>query len=108
MFEGKQIDVQGFQIPSNAPLFLAILSLHVSAGLTCVVAGVFAMLSKNNMDFIQSQGISITSRYGWCLLRLRSGLYSSGRKIIVLRSISGLLNVQDAATQFSYRMIFYP
>jgi hypothetical protein len=51
MFEGKQIDLQGFQIPSNAPLFLIILSIHVLAGLTCVVTGVFAMLSKKQHGF---------------------------------------------------------
>lgn len=40
-----QISVAGVPIPSDAPLFLAVLVIHVAAGLTCVVAGVVAMLS---------------------------------------------------------------
>lgn len=56
MFEGKQIDIQGFQIPSNAPLFLVILGIHVLAGLTCVVTGVFAMLSKKQHGFHSKSG----------------------------------------------------
>lgn len=51
MFEGRQIIVQGFQIPSNAPLFLIVLSLHILAGLTCAVTGVLAMLSKKQHGF---------------------------------------------------------
>ena len=51
MFEGKHIVVQGFQIPSDAPLFLIILSMHILAGLTCVVIGVLAMLSKKQHGF---------------------------------------------------------
>ena len=46
MFEGNQFVVHGFQIPSNAPLFLTILSIHILAGLTCAVAGIFAMFAK--------------------------------------------------------------
>jgi len=56
MFEGKQIDVQGFQIPSNAPLFLVILFIHVLAGLACVVAGVFAMLAKKQHGLHSKSG----------------------------------------------------
>jgi hypothetical protein len=32
-------------LSSDAPVFLAILALHVSAGLVCVIAGIVAMLS---------------------------------------------------------------
>ncbi|MBS1688767.1 MAG: DUF2306 domain-containing protein [Bacteroidetes bacterium] len=56
MFEGKQIDIQGFQIPSNAPLFLAILSIHVLAGLTCAISGVFATLSRKQHGFHSKAG----------------------------------------------------
>ncbi len=56
MLEGKPIDVQGFQIPSNAPLFLIILSIHILAGLICVATGVFAMLSKKQHGFHSKSG----------------------------------------------------
>lgn len=56
MFEGKEIVVQGFQIPSDAPLFLIILSIHILAGLTCAVTGVFAMLSKKQHGFHSKSG----------------------------------------------------
>jgi peptidoglycan/LPS O-acetylase OafA/YrhL len=46
MFEGKQIVVQGFEIPSDSPVFLTILSIHILAGLLCVITGAIAMLSK--------------------------------------------------------------
>ncbi len=46
MFEGNPIVVQGFEIPSDSPLFLTILFIHVLAGLACVVIGAIAMLSK--------------------------------------------------------------
>jgi len=45
MLEGNPITIQGFEIPSDSPLFITILSVHVLAALTCVVAGVVAMLS---------------------------------------------------------------
>lgn len=64
MFEGKPIDVQGFLLPSNAPLFLIILSIHVLAGLTCVVAGVFAMLSKKQHGFHSKSG-NIYYKFLW-------------------------------------------
>ena len=37
--------VAGIPIPSTSPLFLAIVGLHVVAGLVCVTAGAVAMLS---------------------------------------------------------------
>lgn len=46
MLEGNQITVQGFEIPSDHPLFLTLITIHVLAGLTCVIAGIFAMLFK--------------------------------------------------------------
>lgn len=56
MFEGRPIDIQGFQIPSNAPLFLIILSIHILAGLICVAVGVFAMLAKKQRGFHSKSG----------------------------------------------------
>jgi hypothetical protein len=43
---GNPIVVGGIPLPSDAPLFLTLIALHVAAGLTCVVAGVVAMLSR--------------------------------------------------------------
>lgn len=46
MFEGNPTVIQGFEIPYDGILFLIVLGIHILAGLTCVVSGVFAMLSK--------------------------------------------------------------
>lgn len=40
------ISVAGILIPTNDPKFLAILAIHIPAGLLCVVAGATAMLSR--------------------------------------------------------------
>lgn len=42
---GHEIVVLGIPIPSDDPVFLATLSIHVPAGLICVVAGMVAMVS---------------------------------------------------------------
>ncbi len=42
------ITVAGIPIPSDAPLFLAVLVIHVAAGLTCVITGAVAMLSRKS------------------------------------------------------------
>lgn len=46
MFKGDPIVVQGFTIPSNDPVFLAIIGVHVACALTCVIAGIVAMLAQ--------------------------------------------------------------
>jgi predicted membrane protein DUF2306 len=43
---GTPINVAGIEIPSDSPVFLAALGVHVLFGLSCVVAGVVAMLSR--------------------------------------------------------------
>jgi hypothetical protein len=43
---GNPIVIGGIPLPSDAPLFLAFIGLHVAAGLVCVIAGVIAMLSR--------------------------------------------------------------
>src|SRR5215510_14796856 len=40
------INVAGIEIPSDSPVFLAVLGAHVLFGLACVVSGVVAMLSS--------------------------------------------------------------
>ena len=43
---GNPVVIGGIPLPSDAPLFLAFIGLHVAAGLVCVIAGVIAMLSR--------------------------------------------------------------
>jgi hypothetical protein len=42
----QPIAIAGISIPSDAPPFLAVLAVHVLAGLICVIAGVAAMTSR--------------------------------------------------------------
>jgi hypothetical protein len=42
---GHAVVVAGLPLPSDAPLFLALIAVHVAAGLVCVVSGAVAMLS---------------------------------------------------------------
>lgn len=64
MFEGNPFVVQGFEIPTDNPIFLTILSIHILAALTCVVTGVFAMLSKKQIGLHPKSG----TIYFWSLL----------------------------------------
>ncbi len=64
MLEGHPIVVQGFEIPSNTLLFLMVLSIHVLAGLTCVISGALAMLSKKQPGRHPKSG----KVYFWSLL----------------------------------------
>jgi hypothetical protein len=43
---GNPTIIGGLPLPSDTPLFLLLVALHVAAGLTCVVAGAVAMLSR--------------------------------------------------------------
>ena len=43
---GSPTTIGGIPLPSDTPLFLALVALHVVAGLTCVMAGAVAMLSR--------------------------------------------------------------
>ena len=40
------INIAGIEVPSNSPLFLTILAVHVLLALVCVITGIVAMLSK--------------------------------------------------------------
>jgi len=42
---GNPINIGGIPLPSDTPLFLALVATHVAAGLVCVIAGAVAMLS---------------------------------------------------------------
>jgi hypothetical protein len=43
---GNPIVIAGIPLPSDAPLFLAFIAVHVTAGMFGVVAGIVAMLSR--------------------------------------------------------------
>ena len=43
---GNPITIAGIPLPSDSPLFLAFIEVHVAAGLACVIAGAGAMLSR--------------------------------------------------------------
>ena len=43
---GNPIVIDGIPLPSDTPLFLAIVAVHLAAGLIAVVAGAVAMLSR--------------------------------------------------------------
>lgn len=64
MLEGNPIVVQGFEIPSDRFLFLVILSIHILAGLACVISGVISMLSKKQPGLHPKSG----TFYFWSLL----------------------------------------
>jgi hypothetical protein len=42
---GNAIVIGGIPLPSDAPLFLACVAVHIAAGLVCVISGAVAMLS---------------------------------------------------------------
>jgi hypothetical protein len=58
------IVVLGIPIPSSSPVFLAIVGIHVVAGLICVIAGAVAMLSSKRVGRHPSAG----SVYYWSLV----------------------------------------
>lgn len=43
---GHPIVIAGIPIPSDSPVFLATVAVHIAAGLVCVFAGVIAMTSR--------------------------------------------------------------
>jgi hypothetical protein len=63
MLEGNSITIQGFEIPSDHPIFLTIIAIHVLAGLTCVISGIFAMLSQKRPGLHPKSG----TIYYWSL-----------------------------------------
>jgi len=54
--EGKPISIDGIIIPSDNPLFLVLIAVHVLAAITCVVAGVVAMLAPKERGRHTSAG----------------------------------------------------
>ena len=61
------MNAAGIEIPSNDPVFLAVvLGIHIPLGLTCVAVGVVAMLSKKGRGRHSTCG----KIYFWCLSAL--------------------------------------
>jgi hypothetical protein len=56
-------NVAGIQIPSDDPVFLAVVGVHFVLGLTCVVMGIVAMLSPKRAGRHPQYG----TIYFWCL-----------------------------------------
>lgn len=64
MFEGNPIVVDGIHIPSDNPLFLTVISLHILAAMVCVVSGITAMFAKKEQGIHPKSG----TIYFWSLL----------------------------------------
>lgn len=55
--------IAGIPIPSTSPVFLAIVGVHVLAGLACIIAGLVAMLNAKGRGRHSNFG----TIYFWCL-----------------------------------------
>ena len=71
------IVVGGIPIPSDDPVFLSVLAVHVVTGLVCVVAGIAAMLSGKRAGRHPAAG----SVYYWSL----SGVFATATALAVTR-----------------------
>jgi hypothetical protein len=60
---GNPITLGGIPLPSDTPLFLAFVAVHLAAGLICVIAGVVAMLSRKQRGRHPQTGTT----YYWAL-----------------------------------------
>ena len=69
--------IAGVELPSNSPLFLSVLSVHILLGLACVVLGVAAMLAVKRRGRHPRFG----NAYYWCLALL----FASATVLAVLR-----------------------
>ena len=69
--------IAGIEIPSTSPAFLIIVGLHILLGLTCVLTGFIAMMSR--------KGRGRHSRFGtiyyWCL----SAVFASATALSAMR-----------------------
>jgi hypothetical protein len=69
--------ITGFDLPSNSPLFLSVLSFHILFGLACAVLGVAAMLIQKRAG----KHPQIGTAYYWCL----GLLFASATVLAVMR-----------------------
>jgi hypothetical protein len=59
-------NLAGIEIPSSDPVFLAVVAIHIPLGLTCIITGALAMLSKKRRGRHSQFG----KAYFWTLLTL--------------------------------------
>jgi hypothetical protein len=71
------INVDGIEIPSDSPVFLAALGIHILFGLSCVTTGVVAMLSRKRPGRHPRSGAT----YYYCL----SVVFASATVLSVMR-----------------------
>jgi hypothetical protein len=71
------INFAGIAIPSNDPIFLSVVALHVFLGLVCTIAGAVAMLSVKRAGRHPTFG----SIYFWCL----GGVFVTATALAVVR-----------------------
>lgn len=89
--------IAGIEVPSNSPIFLAVIALHVLLGFACVVTGAVAMLSPKQPGRHPKFG----TIYFWCLsgvVALAAGLsavrWSRDNSLFIL----GILSFAAALT----------
>lgn len=73
----RSTTLAGIGIPSSDPFFLAVVGIHIPLGLTCVVVGALAMLSKKRRGHHSRFG----RIYFWSLL----ALFASATLLAVMR-----------------------
>jgi hypothetical protein len=73
----KTTIVAAIEIPSDSPLFLTVVGLHVLVGLVCVITGIVAMLSEKR----QGRHPRFGSIYYWCL----SAAFASASALSAMR-----------------------
>jgi hypothetical protein len=56
-------NVAGLELPSNDPIFLAVVGVHILLGLVCTITGLVAMLSRKRAGSHPRYG----TIYFWCL-----------------------------------------
>jgi uncharacterized membrane protein len=69
--------IVGIEIPSTSPVFLTVVGVHIVLGLTCVVTGFVAMMSRKGRGRHSTFG----TIYYWCL----SALFASATALSAMR-----------------------
>lgn len=67
----------GIEIPSANPIFLTVVAVHILLGLTCVVTGAVAMLSRKRAGHHPRNG----TVYFWCL----AGIFLTATSLAAVR-----------------------
>lgn len=70
-------NLAGIEIPSTNPMFLTVVGVHILLGLTCVVTGAIAMLSRKRAGRHPRNG----TIYFWCL----AGIFLTATSLAAVR-----------------------